>query len=470
MFEQLMTDISELSNAEIDQRLRDLEVQLRALQAEQAVLVRFAEHRQVPADHDHRSVNAYLRATLNCSSSEASRLRSVARAVDAVDGLGDTWAAGHVGRCQVDRFARLHGNRRVRDHLPDVVPLLLDDAEHLSYREFDLCVERFVAHADQDGAHDARDDAIEHRDAHVVELAGVLDVSANGGDPTTAAEVVAIFDQFCNAEYRADLASRRAEFGDRAELHPLPRTAGQRRFDAFIALARAAGASTATGKPCEPLVSLVVDAATFAELLHERGLLTDDGLLAELAGRGIPLRDRRCHTAAGTPVHPHDVLRAALEGHVRRVVVDSASRVIDLGRSQRLFTGAARDAAMLLVTHCEHPGCDLPADWCDVDHSVEWADGGRTDQANAGIECGRHNTAKTRRRWRTRRATDGRHFTIRADGTILLPAGARPPTFPDESDDDPADDPAHDPAHDPAEVIRLTRTARSRVAKLRRSG
>ena len=67
-------------------------------------------------------------------------------------------------------------------------------------------------------------------------------------------------------------------------------------------------------------------------------------------------------------LHSHDVLRAALAGHVRRTVVDSDRVVIDLGRRQRLFTGNARQAAKLLVRRCEHVGCELPGDWCEVDH------------------------------------------------------------------------------------------------------
>ena len=76
-------------------------------------------------------------------------------------------------------------------------------------------------------------------------------------------------------------------------------------------------------------------------------------------------------TASGTPLHPHDVLRAVLAGHVRRVVVDSQGVVIDMGRKTRLFTGAAREAAKLLVRRCDHAGCDLPEDFCEVDHVTD---------------------------------------------------------------------------------------------------
>ncbi len=84
---------------------------------------------------------------------------------------------------------------------------------------------------------------------------------------------------------------------------------------------------------------------------------------------------------------------------MRRVVVDANRVITDMGRDSRLFTGYARQAALLLVTRCDHPGCDLPAEFCDVDHNIEWADGGRTDQNNARPRCSTHNRFKSRNKW-----------------------------------------------------------------------
>ncbi len=456
MFDELLSQLMELSDDELDARIRATELERRRLDAEMAAAVTVADHRGLPAADDHRSINAYLRATINCSSGEASRLRNLARAVDHVDGLGEQWMAGRFGVSQAARLAALHGNRRVRDRLPEFAPLLIGHAERLPYAEFDVCVDRFVAQADADGAHDSRDDAIQHRDAHVSEVAGMVDVSAHGGDGISTAELIAIFERFTEAEFQADLRARRDEFGDDADQHPLPRTAGQRRFDALTTIFHTAAGATGVGSVADPLVNIVIDANSWSELLAATGLIpsiagasaddmriADPELLTELLGAPVPLSERRCETTTGIQVHPHDVLRAALAGHVRRVVVDSAGVVIDLGRRKRLFTGAAREAATLLLRRCDHPGCDLTADWCDVDHAVEWADGGTTDQTNSGIECSRHNVTKSKRRWRTRRATDGRRYTIRPDGSIMLPVGVRPPTFPDDhADSDPASAPA----------------------------
>ena len=473
MFSDLLHELIELPDQALDDRIRAIALQRRQLDAEFAAAIKIAENRQLGAVDGQRTINSYLRATLNCSSTEASRLRSHARAVDEIDGLGEAWLAGRIGESQVTRFAVVNGNRRVRDRLPEFAPMLLDDAEQLSYSEFSQCVERFVSRADQDGAHDARDDAIEHRDAHVTHVGGMVDITAHGGDGLTTAELMAIHRRFVEAEYQADIEARRAEFGDAADQHPLPRTSGQRRFDAVVTIFHRAAGAEGLGSTGDPLVNVVIDAATWSRVLAASGLAPTtsldgrpidpftgldrlSGLLDELVASPESLNDLRCETSNGVPLHSHDVLRAALAGHVRRVVVDAAGVAIDMGRRRRLFEGPAREAAKLLLLRCEHPGCELPADLCDVDHADEWTDGGHTDQHNSRIRCGSHNVDKTKQRWRSKRATNGRTYTIRPDGTIMLPIGVRPPTFPNEDEPDDIDLLEH-----------LTKLARQRTAALR---
>jgi hypothetical protein len=470
MFSELLEGLVELPDAALDDRIREIALEQRRLDAEFAAAVKVAENRRLGAIDGHRTVNSYLRATLNCSSTEASRLRSQARAVDEIDGLGEAWHAGRIGDSQVARFAIVNGNRRVRDRLPEFAPMLLDDAEQLSYGDFSQCVERFESQADEHGAHDARDDAIEHRDAHVSHVGGTVDITAHGGDGLTTAELMEIHQRFADAEYRADVEARRVEFGDAADQHPLARTAGHRRFDALAAIFRRAAGAEGLGGVSDPLVNVVIDAGTWARILAACGLAPTtslDGrpidpftglprpsdLLDELAGSPESLSDRRCETSSGVTLHPHDVLQAALAGHVRRVVVDAAGVAIDMGRRRRLFEGPAREAAKLLVLRCEHPGCELPAELCDVDHADEWTDGGSTNQSNSRIRCGSHNVDKSKHRWRSRRATNGRTYTIRSDGTIMLPVGVRPPTFPDEDD--------------PDDIEHLTKLTRERASALR---
>lgn len=394
------------------------------------------------------------------------------------------------------KLSAAYGNKRVRDRFDEFAPLLLDNAEQLPYSDFAVTVDVFESKADEDGAHDVRDEQVEGRKARVTDVGGSLDIRVTGGDGLVTAEMIAIHARFVELEYQKDLEARRVEHGDMADGFALARTDRQRRFDAIVGLFRAAMASDAVGLPAEPLVNIVVDA-------HAWGLLLLDAQLSsstDLDGNpidpftGLPvdasvglldnastLVSSVCETSNGVQLHPHDVLRASLAGHVRRTVVDSRRVVIDQGRKQRLFTGNARRAAKLLIRRCERAGCELPAEWCDVDHVDEWdRDGGSTDQANAAVLCGSDNNDKHEHRWRIKRASNGHGYTVRADGTIVLPVGARPPTFPNDSndtddhdgteDDSADDDSADDDLDNPAEMARLTSLARRRIDGLRHAG
>jgi len=349
--------------------------------------------------------------------------------------------------------------------------------EQLLFKDFTIAVAHIVSNADQDGTHLDRDTAIEHRNAHALINGAELDVSVVGGDPLTAAEIVEIFGVVYQQEFDTDVAARTAEFGHDTANHPLRRSPAQHRHDTFIRIFRAGDAAITAdvnaGKQpiAKIVVRIVIDEVTFRHILADAGLAPAGMIgdaIGELTADPAGLLDRKCQMSDGTPIHPHDALRALLDGYVQRVVIDANSVITDMGRESRLFTGHARQAALLLVTHCDHPGCDLPADWCDVDHNIEWANGGRTDQANARPRCSTHNRFKSRNRWQSRQATNGHHYTIQQDGTIIRPIGARPPTFADDGEcSQPAAGHFGYRPDDLAEIKRLNDIIRRRVNALR---
>jgi hypothetical protein len=177
------------------------------------------------------------------------------------------------------------------------------------------------------------------------------------------------------------------------------------------------------------LVNVFVDQRTHEEALHSHGLLPHPHDLADL-----DYSQRRCETDTGINLLPDDIVRAALQGHVRRVVMNSAGVVIEMGRKQRLFTGAARDAAKLMATRCHHPGCNIPANFAHIDHMTEWSNDGPTDPDNSTIACQRHNTTK-HTHYHVERTTNGYIIYYRRDGTPILPVGRRHPDLLPETDD-----------------------------------
>jgi hypothetical protein len=157
-----------------------------------------------------------------------------------------------------------------------------------------------------------------------------------------------------------------------------------------------------------PLVNFVLDVPTLKAYLDGTG---------ESAVPADP-RQRRSETTVGTPVPPSDIVAAMMWGQVRRVVVDSAGVVINMGRRQRLFRGNAREAVLLQSSRCVLAGCTAPIRRCQADHLTEWHHHGLTDGANGAPVCGRHNRLKNTG-YRVHRDQHGYWHTYRPDGTEI---------------------------------------------------
>lgn len=223
-FVALVDQIVAESDEALVARLREIERQRRALDAEMAAVTACIDERGRFPD-GHLSTRGFLRANLNHSGPTAGITRRVARLVNRFPTIGDTWLSDSLGHDQVVLLAKTWHNRRVRHRFDEFVDMLVDAAVRFEYDEFALVVQRFMLGADPDGSHDDRDRAVEHRDARVGVNGGELDATVRGGDALTAAEVAAIFETFVEAEYQVDLAARRAEHGEQAQLFDLPRTA-----------------------------------------------------------------------------------------------------------------------------------------------------------------------------------------------------------------------------------------------------
>ncbi len=75
--------------------------------------------------------------------------------------------------------------------------------------------------------------------------------------------------------------------------------------------------------------------------------------------------------------------RLACQAQIIPAVLGGKSEVLDLGRSQRLFTRAQRRALRLRDHTCRAESCTIPATWTEAHHLEPWSHGGPTDLANA---------------------------------------------------------------------------------------
>jgi hypothetical protein len=461
--DNLRNELAGLDDATVTERFRDLELEARRVEAELAVVVAEAKRRQLFLDDGHRSMAGWLRANANLANRQIRPRLQLAALVEDLPVVVDTLAAGHIGIAQAEQLATVAANPRCGPLLANSIEVLLEQAEQLPHGDAKRCLDRWVMFADLDGAHRQRELDHERRTATVIELDGTVHASASGGTALLAAELQTIFRHFVDAEFAADAAERLEQHGANGPTALLARTDAQRRFDALVAIFRTAANAvadgSATARPLDLVLNLICDQTTFEQQLAHDGLVPTP--------TDLPPTDwsqRRCETIDGTVLLPADAARAALHGHVRRVVITTAGVPVDVGRKRRLFTGVAREVARLLGHHCDYPGCTVPASQCEIDHVEEWVrDQGATDLDNAGLQCNLHNRHKQRTRLHVSRDPHGRPHTRRPDSTWIHPVGQRQHHAHAQAP------PGADHDDDPANITQLTDLARSRVAALQRT-
>ena len=407
-----LADLEGLAPRELASVLAQMDLARRRLEAAIAETVGIAERTVAYAEDGHASISGWAKATCNWSTGETKTIVQCSQLLHAIPEASAASHAGSLGLAQSHLLARVFANPRCAEQFPDSAELLVGHAQSLWFDEFAVVVRRWEALADADGAHGAHERAHNGRDAHVSLVDEHVYLDARGG-VASGAMIEEIFERFCQAEFHTDWDKGLAQWGQRMNPQLLDRTAAQRRFDALLAVFTSAAGAGVIGR-IDSLVNIIVDQTTFE---HH---------LARLAGTNPEPLDpasvdqRRCETSTGHQTDPNDMLAAALCGHVRRVVFDTAGVVIDLGRRSRLFTGSSRDAVMLGDRWCLWPGCDLRTGRCQTDHITPWATGnGPTSPNNGGPTCGRHNRWKQTHGHTTVRDSTGRRHIYRPDGTEI---------------------------------------------------
>ena len=122
------------------------------------------------------------------------------------------------------------------------------------------------------------------------------------------------------------------------------------------------------------------------------------------------------------PISATTVERLACDSSIARILLDSESMVIDVGRSKRVVSEPARRALTARDGHCRWPGCERPASWSAAHHVVHWIHGGTTDLDNLILLCHRHHRMAHEGNWQIVRGNDGQILTIPPTVTFGPPA------------------------------------------------
>jgi hypothetical protein len=185
------------------------------------------------------------------------------------------WLAGEIGAAQVTRLAEVRTPATSGCFERDET-LLVDHARTLRYRHFVRALAYWEQLADPDGVEDGAEAQHQARRLHLsTTFAGtwVLDGVLDPISGTIVAEALGRIEQEL---FERDWAEARSRVGEKVCGADLGRTAGQRRADALVEMARRAGAVAPGARLPEPLFSIVVGYETFA------------GRICELAGASSP--------------------------------------------------------------------------------------------------------------------------------------------------------------------------------------
>jgi hypothetical protein len=112
------------------------------------------------------------------------------------------------------------------------------------------------------------------------------------------------------------------------------------------------------------------------------------------------------------PVSSKTIERLACDSSIARILLNSESLVIDVGRSKRVVSEPGRRALAARDGHCRWPECDRPASRSAAHHVVHWIHGGSTDLDNLILLCHRHHWLVHEGKWQLVRGDDGNTRTI----------------------------------------------------------
>ncbi|KAA9135096.1 HNH endonuclease signature motif containing protein [Microbacterium caowuchunii] len=124
-------------------------------------------------------------------------------------------------------------------------------------------------------------------------------------------------------------------------------------------------------------------------------------------------------TLLGADQHPADLVgRAPIDAETARTLAGATpepwTRVLThpvsgavLATDTRFAEAPLRNLLKARDRHCRFPGCRVPAIRCETDHTLDYAQGGKTCVDNSAELCQRHHSMKQFTAWQVRQLGDG---------------------------------------------------------------
>lgn len=173
-------------------------------------------------------------------------------------------------------------------------------------------------------------------------------------------------------------------------------------LDAAVSMALDHADLPATGGVTRPHVSVIMNAETFAADLTDPDTSqhgTQDGHHGSESGQHGTDTERPvppdhpiwaslppAELGWGGQISPQAARRICCDAAIARLVA-ADSRILDVGRTTRVWSSAQRRAINARDRGCRGPNCNRPIAWTQIHHLRWWRHGGPTDQDNGLALC-----------------------------------------------------------------------------------
>jgi hypothetical protein len=330
----------------------------------------------------------WIRFNCHMTSGGAASSVAVGKSMDRLPRSVEAVAQGEIGLAHVTVMARTA--EALKDRF-DERPLIEYAREHTPGKFHFYCQHARHA-ADAEGYAEQEADQVQNRRLSL----------SNWIDGTMV--LSGVLDAFGGAALRAALEPLAHRSGEHDH-----RQRGQRLADALVELA--------TGGPERAAIQVTSSVETLLGLA------------------GAPAADAEF----SLPISSKIIERLACDSNITRVLLDSESAVIDVGRAKRVVSGPARRALNARDGCCRWPGCDRPPSLSAAHHVVHWVHGGSTDLDNLILLCFRHHWMVHEGKWQLVRSDDGRMLAIPPTVRFGMAAASRPDPPPEPFGDEGVD-------------------------------
>ena len=113
-------------------------------------------------------------------------------------------------------------------------------------------------------------------------------------------------------------------------------------------------------------------------------------------------------TGADNPIPIRELMRNGLNGSLFFHLMSDKAKTMQVVTEQRFANRKQLAVITARDRGCTFPGCDAPPGWCDANHVVPFARGGKTDINNLALLCSYHHHLLDRTDWDTVMLFDGR--------------------------------------------------------------